>query len=250
LNLVVGHTETPGEATVERGEQVDEWLLLLPDGQSMATVVAGGAKVEVTGKSLIVVPAGPSSITLRGRRMLRAYTARSTDLLAVAANASSYDAARPLVRPLSEQPPASAGRVLVYSLDTPRRQGPPGRIWRSGELMLSYIDPLIGPRDPKAMTPHSHADFEQITVAIDGEYIHHIRWPWGRDLSLWRADEHERCVAPSAAVIPAQAVHTSQAMSPGLNQLIDIWCPARADFLEQPGWVLNADAYPPASAAG
>jgi len=44
-----------------------------------------------------------------------------------------------------------------------------------------------------------------------------------------------RVTSPSVALIPPLSVHTSQAVVQVRNQLIDILCPPRRDFVDDPG---------------
>jgi hypothetical protein len=71
-----------------------------------------------------------------------------------------------------------------------------------------------------------------------------MRSPWGRDMTVWREDEHYEIGAPSVTIIPPLEIHTSQSVGPELNQLIDIFAPPRVDFSLTPGKVTNADEYP------
>jgi hypothetical protein len=245
-NFVVGYSDCDGRVTFRRTAQPDEWMLLLPGKDVSARVTAAGQPTEVPGRTLTVIPPGDSELTLGGTgQAVRVFSWNAADLCAQAVNADSYLEDHLNVAPLAAWPAAADGsRVRVYSLDVAPQEGRFGRIWRCSTLMINVPVPYEGPRDETRLSPHSHADFEQGSLILEGSYIHHIRWPWTPNRRTWRADDHQACGSPSLTVIPPPAVHTSQAMGSGVNHLVDIFSPPRADFSRRPGWVLNADEYP------
>lgn len=245
-HFVVEYSEIDGEVVLEREGHPDEYMLIMPDGGTSAEARTSDETIRMPGRSLAIIPPGDSTLTVRGAgRVIRLFSSRTTDLALLASNAGSYREDHLNLAPLEYWPgPVGGFRLRIYDLSLPTLESPPFRLYRSTNLMVNFFDPSDGPRDTERLSPHSHDDFEQCSLVLAGEFVHHIRWPWTTRLDAWRDDEHEFCAAPSVTVIPAQAVHTSQGIASGQNQLIDIFAPPRADFSAKDGWVLNADDYP------
>ncbi|MEO3854347.1 hypothetical protein [Acrocarpospora sp. B8E8] len=248
-NLAIAYSRLAGGDTLSRSaaEQGEEYVVILPDAEATIEVTAGSESRTVSGSGLVVVPPGDSSITARGQvELFRLFDVRASDVLARCANAASYAEPHPRVALLEPWPDPPAGhRLRVYlTADYPREPGRFGRIFRTSSFMVNFGDPSDGPRDPDRMSPHHHDDFEQCSLTVAGDYVHHVRTPWTAKLDQWRDDEHARVGSPSVAIIPPPTVHTSQAMGAGQHLLIDVFSPPRADFSAKAGWVLNAAEYP------
>jgi hypothetical protein len=245
-NFVVAYSEVQPGARFARRGQPDEYMLLLPEPGEGALIEAGGESVAISGYTLAILPPGDSLVTLRqGGELVQVYSSRSADLVAMCSNAAAYAEPHPHIPPYAPWPaPMHGYRIRHYSLDVPAQPGRFGRIFRCTTLMMNVLPFEPAPRDTTRLSPHHHDDFEQCSLALKGAFVHHIRWPWTADQRNWREDDHEACPAPSIAVIPPPAIHTSAAIGAEGNQLIDIFAPPRMDFSKMPGWVLNADEYP------
>jgi len=244
-NFVVCYSQVEPGAVFERKGQVDEYVLLLHDPDLAATVEANGETVEVEGYSITMIPPGDSKVTMKtAGAIVRLITTQSQDVVAKASNNANYPGEHPQIPPFQPWPdPVGGFRIRSYSLDVPDEEGRFGKIFRCTTFMVNVFPPQ-GPRDVTKLSPHHHDDFEQCSLALDGFYIHHLRWPWTANQHDWRDDQHERVESPSVCIIPPKVLHTSAPSDPTSNVLVDIFSPPRTDFSDMPGWVLNADDYP------
>ena len=245
--IVGNYVEPTAGDTVERTGQVDEYVVMFTEPMARATIEAGGERVDVAGRTLAIVPPGDSAIHVAtDTPIVRLFSTQDAALAARAVNASVYVEPDPHVAPFVAWPePPEGFRIRCYDVDAVApEQGRFGRMWRCTTLMVNWFYDAPGPRPADAMSPHHHDDFEQLSLQLGGDYVHHIRTPWTTDMRTWRDDEHRHCTSPSITVIPPPAVHTSQAVGDTSHFLVDIFAPPRADFSAKPGWVLNADEYP------
>jgi hypothetical protein len=249
--MVIAHTEAEAGDTLTV-ECDGEHVLLVLDGANVTVEHAGTAE-KITEPAVVVVPSGSSTagVDVAGNVIRIFAAAIEPDLAERCANAADYEPPDPNVAAYAAWPPPSDGeRIRVYRLaDYPTEEGRLGTIFRCSTVMVNVFDPHDEPRDPTRMSPHHHDDFEQVSLQMDGDYVHHMRVTWTPDMTTWRSDEHAHCEGPSTVVIPPPIIHTSQAVGHMRHFLIDVFAPPRVDFSERPGWVLNADDYPmPASA--
>lgn len=243
-NFVVTVTQATAGARLERRGQPDEYMVFLPE--SGATVRAGNESVEAGPESVTIVPPGDSEVVVHGAgQVVRVFSHHAQDLLALASNAAAYADATPDVAPLVPWPtPADGLRLRNYPLAQFTQADSNMRIFRCTNLMLNVLTPRMVPRDVHKLSPHSHADFEQGSLALRGEWIHHMRYPWVPDMTAWRDDEHIEVGSPSLTVIPPKVVHTSRNLNEGGAWLLDIFAPPRMDFSSKPGKVANEKDYP------
>jgi hypothetical protein len=242
-NLIVNYIEAKPGATFTRKGQKDEYMLMVPDDDTPYEISAMGETRRGPGYQLIVVPPGDSEIKLlRGGRFVRLFTTQSDDLNAKCANAAAYAEPDPNVAPFRPWPaPPSGYKLRIYDLWRERSGGFWGAL-RCTTMMMSFPPPVLQSRDPGRMSPHAHADFDQCSLLLEGSCIHHMRWMWGLNQGDWRDDEHALVHSPSATMMPAQVVHTSERL--GRTRMGDFFAPPRIDFALREGFFANADEYP------
>ncbi len=244
--FIIAYTEAEAGVVLVRDAQEDEYVVLAPDSGVSLEVTCTSGTHRMEGNSIGFAPPGRSEIKFLTRgSIIRMFSPKAADLTQQSSNAAAYASPDPNVAPFKAWPaPPDGFRFRQYSLDVPNEPGRFGRIFRCTTFMVNFLEPRVGLRDRKMVSPHHHDDFEQCSLALEGSFIHHLRWPWTTDMNVWREDEHAVCGSPSIIVIPPPAIHTTTSEDPGVNQLVDIFAPPRMDFSSKPGWVLNEKDYP------
>lgn len=249
--MVVAHSEVAAGDTLDVDAGGEYVVLVIDD--TPVRVEHEGHTESVAESAVVVMPSGRSAVHTDGPgTVIRIFGAPTVPALAArCANAADYADPDPNVAEWAPWPAPPAGeRIRVYTYaDHPLEDGRLGRLIRCSTVMVNAFGRHSDEREFTTLSPHHHADFEQISLQIEGDFVHHMRVPWGPQIADWRDDEHRRTPSPATVVIPPPLIHTTQPTA-GRRYLIDVFAPPRWDFSEQPGWVRNADEYPmPAEAA-
>lgn len=249
-NFVVAVSDVEKGAALKRDAHPDEYFVYTFDVP--AKIEANGTRIEAAAQSLTIVPPGNSVVTAEGAgHMVRVFSVKAADLVAAAGNAATYADGAPGVAPLVPWPdPAGGFKLRNYLLADYIQADSNLRIFRSTNLMVNVMLPRMVARDVHKLSPHSHPDFEQGSLALRGNWVHHMRYPWTADMTTWKNDDHIEMGSPSMLVIPPNVIHTSRNANDGGAWLVDIFAPPRMDFSSKPGMVCNADDYPMPAKAG
>jgi len=222
----------------------DEFIVLLYE--NAATLTSDGRNTALPARSVVIVPPGSHRITVdAGLAILLATDRSDIDVGTIALNAEAYSKPDARVAPVGT-PFANAGgqstlRILPIDEVPLPRTNPRIKFIQSATMSINWVE-YQGVRDRKALSPHDHADLEQASLSLAGNFVHHLRYPWTPDGTSWRDDVHAKAGVDSVLVVPPDIIHTSEGSGDGAHLLIDIFAPPRRDFIARQ-WVHNAGDY-------
>jgi hypothetical protein len=251
-NFWLEWVELSGSAGSFHVESEDE-LLLIAHGGALRTDASAGTRpaVQVPGHSVAILPPGRYGIAgepsarcvvlashrpdVAGRRVLQAQAYERLD-----------PRIAPTGKPYRRKSTSGTIQVLDIAQVMASKDKPRLKMLQTETLSINIVE-YAGPRNRAELSPHSHATFEQGSLAIAGDFVHHLRVTWGSDADQWREDEHLLAPSPSLLVVPVDMIHTTEGVGEGHHFLVDLFSPPRADFIGK-GWVANAADYEPANA--
>jgi mannose-6-phosphate isomerase-like protein (cupin superfamily) len=243
-NFSVAWTQAgPGGGTRVPVESSDEILMVVLDAP--AAITGRGATHTVPPRSVCILPPGAWRLDLDAGATGVVLASLREGATAGALNEAAYQPRDERIAPVGAPWRAvrEAGEIRVFSIDSVQASvdKPRLKMLQTATLSINWVE-YDGPRDRRALSPHSHGAFEQGSLALAGDFTHHLRVLWGADADAWIDDRHETLGSPSLMVVPVETIHTSEGVGPGRHLLIDVFSPPRADFIAK-GWVANSADY-------
>lgn len=256
--LITPDTESASRSFACAGNFTVEWLagpsrlldirsgneMLLVASGSGGTIVGEHGSAAFPPMSVCILPAGGHTVSISGAGLVLVLATGRPDLdpgEALNADAPRDPRITPIGTPFSRQAPLRTPHVLpIDGIMQP--EGNKRIRFIQTETMSINLVRYSGPRGKGALSPHAHDDIEQGTLAISGDYIHHLRKPWGADAAQWVEDAHHPAGPGSILLIPPEIIHTTEGVGAGEHFLLDIFAPPRRDFIAK-GWVANALDY-------
>ena len=238
--------DAAGDGEAARLRSDAESLLITESASLCVMSVATGSVVDVPAHAVCILPAGEHAMTALQSGSFVSIASQRGDLAGRRViNDAAYGDPDPRIRPSGrpyQRLSALAGpQVLPIAAVQASAEKPRLKMLQTETLSVNIVE-YDGPRSRNALSPHSHKDFEQGSLALAGRFVHHLRVTWQGDADQWRDDEHLGAGSPSLVVVPVEMIHTSEGVGPGRHVLIDVFSPPRHDFIAQ-GWVFNASDY-------
>ena len=228
-------------------ESIHESILVVPD--VAITLVFKDGTIEIPQRALVILPKGLYEISFDAKGRVFALTTGRVDLKqshAQSQNDSEHAQSDPRVKPIGHpfgQSENGENGIRIYAVDDiPHPVGNPRlKFFQTSTMSINWVE-YHGSRDRTKLSPHSHEDFEQGSLAISGDFIHHLRTPWGPNADDWRDYKHMAAPPDSLLVTPPEIIHTTEGIGVGHSILIDVFAPPRRDFIAK-GWMHNAADY-------
>jgi hypothetical protein len=235
-----------GTAALAVGTQSDDELMLIVLGAPVGIGGAGRAPVDAPARTIAILPAGRWQLTLApGATCAVLRSLRGTGAADTPRNAAAYAMPDARIAPVGAPYRVLRGggdvRLLPIDQVQASKDKPRLKMLQTATMSINWVE-YDGPRDRSALSPHSHASFEQGSLGLAGDFVHHLRTPWGPDARQWQDDRHAALGSPSLMVVPVGLIHTTEGVNAGHHILIDIFSPPRADFIAS-GWVFNSGEY-------
>ncbi|MBT3361691.1 MAG: hypothetical protein HN403_18870 [Rhodospirillales bacterium] len=222
----------------------EEAMVVLPE--IGATIEGQSQKAVAKGRSVCIVPPGTYQVSMAEVGSCVCLFSDPDKLASPKiVNSDVYETADPRVAPVGKPMKRADGSttITVIEIDGITTEGKNSamKVLQSATMSINWVE-RHGVRDRSDLTPHDHPDFEQGSVAMLGDFIHHLRVPWGKNANLWRDDVHTRANRKSVLISSVGLVHTTEAIENVQHVLLDVFAPARQDFIQK-GYVANSDDY-------
>jgi hypothetical protein len=230
----------PGDSLTLDSEH--EIILLVIE--AVITIDTAGESVGVDRRNVVILPAGVHEISFAAAGRVYVLATHRNDLsTSRAVNHAQYALPDERVAPIGEPFGSVRDGIIVMSID--QVPCPPGnsriKFIQSSTMSINWVE-YAGPRDRTQLTPHKHDDFEQGSLAIEGDFVHHIRTEWSKNADHWREDGHYAAGSETLLIVPPEIIHTTEGVGDGHHILVDIFAPPRRDFIER-GFMHNAADY-------
>ena len=241
-NFLVSWTRAGRAGARTAVDSADEAMVIVLDAS--VRIWRDGETSHAPARSICLLPAGKWTMELQPGATCAVLTSLRDNQQTGALNESSYALRDTRIAPVGPALRAlQPDKVRVLSIDAVAapKDKPRLKMLQSATLSINWVE-YDGPRDRRQLSPHAHSAFEQGSLALAGEFVHHLRVEWTQDATEWVDDVHAPMGSPSLMVVPVNTVHTSEGTGAGHHLLIDIFCPPRADFIAK-GWVANSGDY-------